>query len=526
MKAILLAGGKSSRLKSYTENIPKCLLKVNNKPIIQYQLEALIENNIKDLVIVIGYKGFMIKEFIDSNYNNLNVTYVANDDYTTTGTAYGWWLARNQIKNEKSIIHLNADLVFLPELIKRVLEHKGDNVICIDKEIELNDSMEQVILNDFDEMLFMDKRNVPKANGKAVGVAKFSNKAINFMLNKIKEHISLEYKNRHFYGMIRLILEEKNFVFHGLEIGNSFFREVNTVEDYEKTKNISTSNPLVKKVVYSSSNTTKTKSTMEKIGAKLPDSIYTKFAVPYWKLSSKNDIVSVKKANGIYHIIGNDYDFWVSYARDSRPTKKLQFQNHGFERFYKIQPNDVVLDLGSYYGAFAYTIHNRCKHIYCIEPDPIALKSLKLNIEKIKNATIINKAISNKKGKAKFYVGKSSSVSSLFYSVANPDRKQKEFIDSFVVEVDTIDNIFKNIKVDVIKADIEGAEIDMLLGATKILKNVKYAAIASYHVLNGESTTKRVCKLLKDNGFNTAVAEEPMDISYGWKPELGLRLND
>ena len=263
---------------------------------------------------------------------------------------------------------------------------------------------------------------------------------------------------------------------------------------------------------------------MEKIGAKIPDNVYAKFAVPYWKLSSKNDIIKIEKGNNIYHVIAKNYNLWVPYARDSRPTKELQFENHGFERFYTIQSNDVVLDLGAYNGIFAYTIYDRCKHIYCIEPDPLGLECLKLNAEQMKNVTIIPKAVANKKGIAKFYVGRSSTQSSLFSSVTNPDKKQRTFINTVEVEVDTIDNMFKDIKIDVIKADIEGAEIDMLLGATNTLKNVKYVAIASYHELDGQSTTKRVCKLLKDNGFRTAVAEEPVDVSYGWKP--GLKLND
>ena len=236
MKAIMLAGGKSSRLKSFTENKPKCLLEVNNKPILQYQLEALIENNITDIVIVIGYKGFMVKDFIDSNFPSLNVTYIENDDYAITGTAYGWWLARNQIRDEESIIHLNADLVFFPELLKRVLNHKGKNVVCIDRKIKLDDSMEQAVISDYDVMLFMDKANVSDAKGKAVGIAKLSKDAVNFMIEKIQRRISLDFKNDHFYGMIRLAI--RSYLFHGLTIGSSFFSEVNTIDDYKRTTSI------------------------------------------------------------------------------------------------------------------------------------------------------------------------------------------------------------------------------------------------------------------------------------------------
>ena len=84
-------------------------------------------------------------------------------------------------------------------------------------------------------MIQMDNRNIPGAHGKVVGVAKFSNSAISWLLNKLEWYISQGDKNQHFYGMIRQAVHE--FDFYGIDIGSSFFREVNTVQDYEDAKN-------------------------------------------------------------------------------------------------------------------------------------------------------------------------------------------------------------------------------------------------------------------------------------------------
>ena len=90
MKAIIVAAGLGSRLKHLTQDTPKCLLKFGGKPIMGYQLTSLLENGIKDLVIVIGYKGHLIKEFIQNHptFKDLNVTFVENPDYATTSTGY------------------------------------------------------------------------------------------------------------------------------------------------------------------------------------------------------------------------------------------------------------------------------------------------------------------------------------------------------------------------------------------------------------------------------------------------------
>src|SRR3989344_46164 len=235
-KALILAGGKADRLKHFTENKPVWLLEVNNKPIIEYQLEALKKNGITDLIVIVGYKGFMIREYIEKNENfkNFEVTYVENDEYSSTGTSYGWWLARNFIKDEEQVLHLHSDLVFDEKLLTELIENKNENVLCVDSKINLDDSMEQVILDvGTNQILYMDKRNIPGAHGKAVGVAKFSKEVVRAMIDKIEAHHKLGDKQQAFYGIIRKILHEK--LFHYIDIEERIFREVNTDEDYQKT---------------------------------------------------------------------------------------------------------------------------------------------------------------------------------------------------------------------------------------------------------------------------------------------------
>ena len=74
MQAIILAAGMGKRLKSYTKDATKCMVKVNGKTLIEYTIEALTANKIERLVVVVGYKGALLKDFIASKFNaeNLN----------------------------------------------------------------------------------------------------------------------------------------------------------------------------------------------------------------------------------------------------------------------------------------------------------------------------------------------------------------------------------------------------------------------------------------------------------------------
>ena len=53
--AIILAGGKGTRVKKFTKKNPKCLIEINGKPFLYYQLKYLKKNNIKNVVISVGY---------------------------------------------------------------------------------------------------------------------------------------------------------------------------------------------------------------------------------------------------------------------------------------------------------------------------------------------------------------------------------------------------------------------------------------------------------------------------------------
>ena len=81
MKAFILAAGVSRRLYPHTYNIPKCLLKVNGKPIINYQLEALEELNIKEVTMILGYHREMIKDHVRTEFPGLKLSTFAKTSH-------------------------------------------------------------------------------------------------------------------------------------------------------------------------------------------------------------------------------------------------------------------------------------------------------------------------------------------------------------------------------------------------------------------------------------------------------------
>ena len=72
MKAIILAAGRGSRMKHLTDESPKCLLQIKGKPLLEWQLDALHEADIKEIAVVTGYKHEMLSKYDLVKFHNPN----------------------------------------------------------------------------------------------------------------------------------------------------------------------------------------------------------------------------------------------------------------------------------------------------------------------------------------------------------------------------------------------------------------------------------------------------------------------
>ncbi len=95
MQCVILAGGKGTRLLPLTENIPKPLVEVAGKPLLDHIVDAL-PTAVTELIIVTGHLGDKIKEYCGEEYFGRKVTYVHQAEQK--GTAHALWLCKEHIK--------------------------------------------------------------------------------------------------------------------------------------------------------------------------------------------------------------------------------------------------------------------------------------------------------------------------------------------------------------------------------------------------------------------------------------------
>ena len=128
MKAVILAAGEGTRLRPFTVSEPKVMIPVANKPIMEYVIEALVENGINEIVIIIGYKKEKILTHFGTGEDfNADIEYVIQNKQL--GTAHA--LAQAEDKIDDDFLVLPGDNVISKETVAHLLEDKSDHSVLI-----------------------------------------------------------------------------------------------------------------------------------------------------------------------------------------------------------------------------------------------------------------------------------------------------------------------------------------------------------------------------------------------------------
>lgn len=129
MQAIVLAAGEGIRLKPLTDAIPKCLIKIGRKTILEHTLSELPQN-IKEVIIVVGHLKSQIKKQIGNHFANRNIRYVEQTE--RLGTGHALFTAKNVIDNERFTV-LMGDNIYTKRDIESCL---SQNLALLVKEVE------------------------------------------------------------------------------------------------------------------------------------------------------------------------------------------------------------------------------------------------------------------------------------------------------------------------------------------------------------------------------------------------------
>ena len=151
MKAIILAGGRGSRLRPITDYVPKPLVPINNIPIIEWQIKYLKKFDVNEVIVSTGYKAEMIENYLSIRDIGIKIKFVI--EKTPLGTGGAIKKTSSQIK-EKSFLVINGDIITNIDLSKLT---KSPNSIA---SVELRTKFGVLEINDDKITKFKEKKEI------------------------------------------------------------------------------------------------------------------------------------------------------------------------------------------------------------------------------------------------------------------------------------------------------------------------------------------------------------------------------
>ncbi|HWW13598.1 MAG TPA: phosphocholine cytidylyltransferase family protein [Candidatus Dormibacteraeota bacterium] len=207
MKAVILAAGQGTRIRSVHGEHPKCLIEVDDTTILDHQLDALSMVGINDVAIVVGYE----KEQIIAHVNartllSPRIRFIENPAFAITNNIYSLWLALDWLRGDSFIV-LNADVIFNPEILDVAVRPHAPISMIVDP-LWRDETMKVVILED--HVIRMSK-NISREefSGTYIGITVFSKAIQDRFFHKMDDVIAAGRVNEFFNVAVQELANER-----------------------------------------------------------------------------------------------------------------------------------------------------------------------------------------------------------------------------------------------------------------------------------------------------------------------------
>lgn len=244
MQAIILAAGMGTRLKELTKDVPKCMIKVNGKSLIERAVETLAENGISRIVIVSGYKADVLRDFISSRFPPSNalgvkIEFIDNPIFDSSNNIYSLYLAKDVLLSDETLL-LESDLIFTPELISTLVKSEGggEEASAVVSKYEAWMDGTCVTEDESDGRItsFIDKKrfDANRANSylKTVNIYRFSSEFCRKYYIPFLETVQNTFgKNDYYEQVLGVLTHIKNKIMSAILVPSSWWHEIDTHDD-------------------------------------------------------------------------------------------------------------------------------------------------------------------------------------------------------------------------------------------------------------------------------------------------------
>ena len=238
MQAIILAAGMGKRLGELTKNNTKCMVEVNGIRLIDRMITQLSKFNLNRLVIVVGYEGKKLIDYIGHCYDDiLKIEYINNPIYDRTNNIYSLALAKEELCKDDTIL-LESDLIFEDRMLELLINHRDPDLALVAKYETWMDGTMVCVDNDRNITNFVPKEAFCYENAdvyyKTVNIYKFSSEFSKYQYVPFLEAYCRVMGNNEYYEQVlRILLHLHSSTLKALPITNEKWYEIDDVQDLD-----------------------------------------------------------------------------------------------------------------------------------------------------------------------------------------------------------------------------------------------------------------------------------------------------
>ncbi len=239
MKCIILAAGSATRMRPLTDNLPKCLLPVGGKPILQRIIENVSAAGIAHIGIVIGFNAHAVRSFVRQHFPFHRIRFVVNPKFEETNNAFSLLMARDfhsgrkdEAEESKGLLLLDADIVFSQDLLPFFLKQPFPNKIAL--RVRGNHDEEEVRVKvDESGYLLSIGKTIPltETHGESVGIETFSPESAHRLFDILERRVRRGEGRTEFYEAAFQTMIDEGEQLRAIDVSDFAAAEIDTPDD-------------------------------------------------------------------------------------------------------------------------------------------------------------------------------------------------------------------------------------------------------------------------------------------------------
>lgn len=244
MQAVILAAGMGKRLKELTQNNTKCMVKVNGVTLIDRMLSQIDKHHLSRIVIVIGYEGQKLIDYISTLGIETPIYYVNNPIYDKTNNIYSLALAKDWLLKDDTML-FESDLIFEDSVLEAIISDPRETLALVDKyESWMDGTCVKLADDDSIEAFIPGKRfkfNEIKDYYKTVNIYKFSRHfSQTHYVPFLDAYQSALGENEYYEQVLRVITMLDDPEIKALRLNGQQWYEIDDIQDLDIAESIFT----------------------------------------------------------------------------------------------------------------------------------------------------------------------------------------------------------------------------------------------------------------------------------------------